>query len=356
MVSEEYGRSHELRDGRKVSLRILEPPVADTGDVQFWWRGMKDRWLRGELKDECDDRAFIAYLDGECVGSITLMTPRHAASDVGLVEFVWTREDVRGNGIATFLLKALIESFREQGGLALYLCTINPAADRVYQAVGFRPLVGDGMRYLAPGAEDFDDTYLAHTGPAKVRDARWGDMACFTALYNWPRHACFIKDRSMGVFADYRYESHFNEPMLAHEAGKGLVLALENPEGRVVGACSLREGGTFYEQRTALLDFLVAPAYAEQTAELLQAAVARAADNGWCLLKSERGDGDEDKEDALAEAGFTVAAELPGYFRDERQERSLRIWRLDVPTDASPGRSRGAYYGGLPDFRVTQGA
>ena len=160
----------------------------------------------------------------------------------------------------------------------------------------------------------------------------------------------------MGVFADYRYESHFNEPMLAHEAGKGLMLALENPGGRVVGACSLREGGTFYEQHTALLDFLVAPTYADQTGELLQAAVARAADKGWRLLKSERGDGDEDKEDALAEAGFTVAAELPAYFRDGSRERSLRVWRLDVPADTSPGRSRGSYYGGLPDFRATQSA
>ena len=56
----------------------------------------------------------------------------------------------------------------------MYLCTTNPNAYALYHKQGFRPLVGDGMRYLAPGCEDFDRTYFVHDGPASIRPGHVG--------------------------------------------------------------------------------------------------------------------------------------------------------------------------------------
>lgn len=343
-------KTFTLRDGKRARLRVMEPPFDDPEGRVFWWPSMRERWLRGGFAQQCFDRVFAAEVDGELAGAITLMKPREAASDVGAVEFVWTREDMRGNGIATFLLRQALAAFRSEGGLALFLCTTNPAAGRVYRAVGFRPLVGDGMRWLAQGAEDFDDIYFSRGGPASVREANRGDLARFVALYNWPRHACFIKERSCGVFGDYRFESHFNGMIQAHEKGKGLLLALECPRGRVVGACCLSEGASFYEQHVAAMDFLVASPYGDQTADLLRAAVAKAPERGWSLVLSERAHGDEGKETALVQLGFATVAEIPAYFRDGENERSLRIWCLRLSPSAPATRPRSDYYGGLPQF------
>lgn len=351
--------THTLRHGARARLRVLEPPLAAADeDVQFWWRATRERWLRGDFTTWCRDRMFTARVDGRLAGSITLMQPRDPAAEVGAVEFVWTREDLRGNGIATFLLRQLVDTFQREGGLALFLCTTNPAAYSLYQAAGFESLIGDGMRCLAPAVRGgdgtgFDATYFAPRGPARVRAAHWGDLARFAALYNWPHHTCFIKERTRGVFHDYRFESHFNAMMQAHEEKKGLLLVLECPRQRLVGACFLEAGSSYYEQHTATVDFLVAAPYRDQAEELLRAAIARAQERGWRLLVSQRGDGDQDKEALLSRLGFTMAAEIPGYFRDGERERNLRLWSCPLSAPATgpvEPRPRSDYYGGFPRF------
>ena len=53
-----------------------------------------------------------------------------------------------------------LADFQARGGVAMYLCTTNPDAFALYASEGFSELIGDGMRYLAPGHEVF---WFAHS-------------------------------------------------------------------------------------------------------------------------------------------------------------------------------------------------
>jgi len=164
-------RSLKLRTGEELVIHMLAPPFPDyAGRVDCWWGDIRRELLGGQLKPWLFTPYFVGEIGDEVVGYMSYQTPADTR-DVGLVEFVMTAEKHRRKGIASALMAELVHRFSDEGGQALYLCTANPNAGRLYETHGFWYLVGDGMRYLAPGAQDFDDTYLAFCGAARVRDA-----------------------------------------------------------------------------------------------------------------------------------------------------------------------------------------
>ena len=160
--------------------------------------------------------------------------------DVGVVEFVRTEEEHRSKGIASALMDCLIRRFRADDGVALYLCTTNPIAGSLYEKYGFWYHLGDGMRYLAPDAGDFDQTYLAFCGPAHIRDATWADLPRASVLYNHPEPRWLIKDYFTQTFRETRFESHFVRLMRQIEDQNGAFVVLENREQRLVGTAVLK--------------------------------------------------------------------------------------------------------------------
>ena len=228
--------------------------------------------------------------------------------EIGIVEFVSTAEAHRRKGVASALLGQLVEDFTRAGGLALYLCTTNPHAGRLYESRGFRYLVGDGMRYLAPEAGEFDRDYLGGGGPAVVREATLADLPRAGALFNHPEPRWIVKDSLSRCFHDTRYESHFLKTFLRLKGGKGVCLALENAAGRLVGLATAERRDTFAEQHTAVLSFRVAPAFTSRSAALLGAAVERCAALDISALSVHAADCDEDQKRLLEEAGFAEEA------------------------------------------------
>ena len=218
-------------------------------------------------------------VDGVCAGSMCYYAPSDTR-DVGAVEFVSNDQQFRRRGVGAALLGTLIRHFTGHGGRALYLCTDNPIAGHLYERHGFRYHVGDGMRYLAPSAADFDARWFAGGVAATIREAHWGDLAHLCVLYNHSDPAWLLKDPLSAAFRDTRYESHFVRVMRRIEDGRGAFLVLEAPGSRVVGAVALCRRDTFYEQHVATLSFRVAPAYFDRARELLDLAAARAASLG----------------------------------------------------------------------------
>ena len=350
-----------LRSGQTLVIKTLHPPLGDYADQVGCWSDVREELLGGELADSLYTPHFVGEIDGEVAGSMSHYTPADT-HDVGVVEFAQTDEVHRQKGVASALLGHLVERFDAEGGLALYLCTVNPVAGRLYENHGFWYYRGDGLRRLSPDAGDFDRDYLAYSGAAQVREAVWGDLPRACVLFNHPEPGWLLKDRLTGCYRETRYESHFVRIMKragpaaqgggavpgeasAPEAPRGAVLVLENPQRRVVGCVAFERRDGFQEQHAARLGFRVCPSYLEQAPELLWAAQRRAAELGISVLETYVAAVDQDQQEIVRQAGFSEEARLRNRLRDGDGRTDLLICAVHLPGDAQSVRAEWQYYG-----------
>ena len=334
---------HSLKSDEKLALKILHPPLLTYASRVGCWTDIRDELMAGKLTKWLNTPYFVGEIEGEVVASMSLF----AATDdpeVGLVEFVHTAEQHRRKGIASILLAQLIESFKAQGGKALYLCPTNPLAGALYEKHGFWYTVGDGMRYLAPEARDFDQTYLEFCGRATVRTATWSDLPRATVLYNHDQPDWFIKEYLTQCFHDTRFESHFVKLKRRTENQRGVFLSMENPRGRLVGTAAVERRDTFYEQHVGTLSFRIHPAYFDQTTELLQATAGRARELSITVLQVYLAACDTKQKDLLAAAGFDLEARLCGRLCHAGEKMDLLVYTLSLAGE-TPRFSRDDYYG-----------
>ncbi len=344
-MSAAESRTVRLGTGERLDIRVCEPPFPGGGEDLCWWRDVSADVMAGKLRPWLRTAWYIGEIEGERAGYMSCWTPADSG-EIGLVEFVRTAEEHRRKGIASALLGRLVEDFTRAGGLALYLCTTNPHAGLLYESRGFRYFVGDGMRYLAPEAGDFDRDYLGGGGPAVVREATWADLPRAAVLYNHPEPRWIVKDWISRCFRDTRYESHFLKTFRRLEGGRGVCLALENAAGRLVGLATAERRDTFAEQHTAVLSFRVAPAFANRSAALLGAAVERSEALGIAVLHVHAADCDTDQKQLLEEAGFAEEARFRDRLRAGDGYVDLVVFgRRSSPT-AAPSFDEGDYYGG----------
>ena len=334
----------ELKNGEKMVVKVLEPPLGEYGDEVGAWRDLREDLLSGELKEWLVAPYFVGEIGGEVVGSMAYYAGV-GRPEVGLVEFVQTEEAHRRKGVAGVLMEELVKDFRERGGMALYLCTVNPHAGDLYEKNGFWYLVGDGMRYLAPAAGDFDGEYRAPCGEGEVRAATWGDLPAAAALFNQPGADWWVKEYLTRCFGDTRFERHFVELMRRTEDGQGGVLVLENPLGRVVGLAAFVRVDSFYEQHVGYVSFYASPAYLQQMPELLAAAQAQAGALGMSVLQTYVADGDGAAMAVLQRAGFVEEARLRGRLSDGEAMRDLLVYTVFVAGAQRQRNPRDDYYG-----------
>jgi L-amino acid N-acyltransferase YncA len=334
-----------LNTGERLTIRMLEPPLGEYASQVGCWPEMREELLSGKLAARLFTPYFVGEINGEVAGSMSYYTPADTR-DVGVVEFVQTAERQRRKGVASALLVRLIERFQAEGGLALDLCTTNPHAGALYEKHGFWYLVGDGMRYRAPAAPEFDSAYLAFAGPARIRAATWSDLPRAAILYNHPEPRWLVKEYLTRVFRDMRFESHFVRLMRRIENERGAFLVLENPQRRVVGAAVFERLDSFAEQHVATLSFRVCPAYAAQAPELLDASAQRAAELSIRCLQVFSAEGDEDQKALLTAAGFTDEARLRERLREGQRWRDLLVFSRVLPGAGHPVRDQADYYSG----------
>ena len=334
-----------LGSGERLAVRVCEPPFTGGGEDLCWWGDVAADVMAGKLRPWLRTAWYLGEIDGERAGYMSCWTPA-ASREIGIVEFVRTAEAHQRKGVASILLGRLVEDFTRAGGLALYLCTTNPHAGRLYESRGFRYLVGDGMRYLAPGSGEFDRDYLGGGGPAVVRDATWADLPGAAALFNHPEPRWIVKDSLSRCFHDTRYESHFLKTFRRLEGGRGVCVALENAAGRLVGLATAERRDTFAEQHTAVLSFRVAPTFTSRSAALLGAAVERSAALGISVIHVHAADCDEDQKQLLQGAGFAEEARFRDRLRVGGGFVDLVVYGRRSPAPAVPSSDEGEFYGG----------
>lgn len=337
-------REAPLRDGSTLAIEVAEPPFSRSCDWErlCWWPLIREKVMRGNLNRWMLAPHFVGRIDGQVAGTMCYYAPRDTR-EVGTLQFVSTEERFRRRGVASALVGALIRHFTAQGGRVLYLCTTNPVAGHLYESHGFRYHVGDGMRYLAPDADDFDRRWFA-AGRAAIRDAHWGDLARLCVLYNHPDPPWLIKDSLSASLRDTRYESHFVRVFRATEDGNGAFLVLEAPDARVVGAVAFRRFDTFCDQHVAELSFRIGRPHFDRAAELLNAAAERASALGIEQLALTVAAQDGEQRRLAESAGFVEGARWPRRLRSGGGCTDLLIMLREL-TPTAPGKPRESFYG-----------
>ena len=347
-----------LRDGSSLEIEIAEPPFDSSYDSfrLCWWPMIVDDLLQGRMNRWLYAPHFIGRIDGDPAGSMCYYAPRDSGA-VGAVEFVGTSERFRRRGVASALLGTLVDHFTARGGQALYLCTDNPVAGHLYERHGFRYHVGDGMRYLAPDAANFDRRWFAPGGAATIRDAHWGDLARLCVLYNHPDPPWLVKDPLSAAFRDTRYERHFVSVLRQIEDARGAFLVLEAAGARVVGAAAFRRLDTFHEQHVATLSLRVARGYFGLAADLLETAAVRAATLGIRQLALPLATEDDEPRRLAEAAGFAAGPRWPRRLRDgEGRFVDLTYMLRELPPSASHDRPRESFYGERHPWQAARAA
>lgn len=333
-----------LRNGEILDITRHVPPM-DTFDGQVrTWTQISDQLFRGDLAETLYTPHFVGTIDGEFAGSLGYYTPTDTR-DVGVVQFVATQDEHRRKGVADALLARMVADFVAGGGQALFLCTTNPIAGHLYENHGFWYRIGDGMRFVAVSAPDFDQMYLAADGDPKIRDAVWGDLPRAAALYNSPEPGWLLKDVLTNCFRDTRYEQHFVQLMVRIDSGKGAALVLATPKNRMVGLAAFARKDTFEQQHVATLSLRVAPTHIEYAAVLLKAVLERAERIGVSVVEFPIAGVDDDLAAIASDAGFDEVVRLPNRIGDGDAWVDVRLFTAALVAPSHPFYASNTYYG-----------
>lgn len=169
---------------------------------------------------------------------------------------VATAVDSRGRGLAGSLCLQAKSTFLNQGGRALFLGTVNPAAERVYRRLGWHSISGTHVMVLLKDhasptaflddyfqrAEDQDDET-----PINIRVIDAGERVAIIPLILYP-HSEFLLDSNLNLYSP-RYTpqkscmSLFGKYSNAIGHNRGIGFAARNRAGRTVGLATAKFNG-----------------------------------------------------------------------------------------------------------------
>jgi GNAT superfamily N-acetyltransferase len=331
-----------LRTGETLEVVRLQVPCGEWGrrllDFMYvrhpeytncnWHLNCK-RVVGGDFVAVSRDVFYAGLIGGEIVGTAWYAAPRDAL-DVATFGRVVTAPEHRRKGISSVLCEAAVEDFREMGGWCMHLGTglTNPARF-IYEKLGFAHysfVEGGGtiMRNVMRGdADRFEESYFEPGWATTVRALHWGDLARAELLYNLPRW--FVKDTTLGVYANTPFEGQFFDLMTGLEQRRATGMALVTEQNRMVGLAypAATWAGAGAQDHLRVIEFLVHPWYAERAAELIGECARACAGLRLLAYASAL---DVTRCEVLEESGFQREAALAGCLQDEESEFDLYVY------------------------------
>lgn len=295
------------------------------------WHRNCERAVAGEFVASSRDVFFVGLIDGEIVGACWYATP----ADTGeLATFgrVVTAPEHRRKGISTVLSQAAVDDFCAGGGWCMNLATTrtNPAR-LVYESLGFAHhnyVEGRGtiMRLMLHGDPvEFEHEYFDAGRLASIRPLYWGDLPRAEVLYNLPHW--FLKDYSLGIYANTPFEGQFFDIMEGVEAFGDAAQALVARDNRLVGMAytSHTRAQAGAQEHVRFLEFLVHPSYISYAPQLLAATALESPGQKLLSFSSAL---DVSRSEALEEAGFVQETVLKSCLQDMDAQFDLYIYSL----------------------------
>lgn len=324
-----------LRNGALMTIRLMEPPQEDVARRLLHFlehkdddsaRGIRQR-VQGMYADHCVDRYFIGEVDGEIVGHAWYGLPRDRVGGdildppswgIGNFGHVYTEPSWRGQGIASEIVRVLVDHFDTEPTGKCMLCTASAQSGRIYRQFGFEfipPTAESGAMGYVKGETfaELEQRYFAPGLPVRVVRGHIGHRhdldrmmdfspAWIEARKRW--HCTFI-NRTVPTYISALHQV---------EDGRGLITVLQTDAGSIVGYAHALNLGSRFEEHLLTLDFAVHPHYLGQAGMLLDETVSLARERTAAPVHAFVAACDERKLAALQAAGFAPQYSFPGAF------------------------------------------
>ena len=271
--------------------------------------------------------AYTRRLGDELAGTC-LVIRSQVMPDLGGFSEVATSPDARRTGIASALSQLARDDFRDRGGKALFLGTVNPDAARIYFRLGWRKLAGANVMLNVMNGdspEEFMLGFFRDLGPAEVGVASPGDrvpmIPLLLAPQDWQildlnvgmlstRYA--VQDSCLGLYRRYS--------ALASD-GQGSWFCARTSLGHVVGLSSAALGS----DSGCRVDGFARREYVSSWEELIRCAIdwgaARNASPIWTTVSIE----DEEKLSLFESFGFKGMGPGESFDLGSRDVRTIRL-------------------------------
>jgi GNAT superfamily N-acetyltransferase len=276
------------------------------------------------------DVVWVRREGADLAGTCHLTTVRSHPALGGFGE-VATAPRFRGRGIAAELCGLARDEFLQAGGRALFLGTGNPAAARIYERLGWRPVPGTSVMALIATDENTPETFLSrHFRPG-------GDtvVEAMTAAARIPMipllvspHPSVMLDANVGMVSTTfavqrscmglypRYEALI-------EGGRGAAFCACAENGRLVGLATARMG----DSGRCAVDVFTHRQWDDAWPELAQACLEWGADHGVTRFVADVVADDVGKQRAFERLDFEVDGPCRPFVADDQSFAAVRLER-----------------------------
>ena len=244
------------------------------------WEGLYNWMTRSRLEKPWGDElyGFAAAFTGKRIIGETSYTLSYRGQ--GILSQVWTDPEFRGQGIARATIAEAIETFRKNGGRAIYLAAWEDWLRNIYKKVGFELAGKMGERHALKLTlnESGKDKNLFRPGQqSNFRPMEIADQTDLTSLFN-ARHSYVVKNYELGCFLGSHFEGEFyilrNQKFegTAPEERKekvGFRAVVLDGEETILGFGTVIPCSRRHEHHAAILDILVHQNYSDRMGEML---------------------------------------------------------------------------------------
>jgi len=311
----------------------LDPELADA--LTAFWEdifgtpfGQFSAVLRGSELGINDHHLYLVREHAELVATTLLTISGSNPRLAGLGE-VATATSQRGRGLAATLTQHARDTFLDQGGAALFLGTVNPAAARIYHRLGWRKLTGANVMCLVGDGRSPEEFLVDSFRSAGAVQLVAGTAACRVDMI--PLILCphdhrildinvgllstrySVQNSCMGLFPRYRSLS---------DAG-GHWFTATTDDGRVVGLATARPAA----DNAIRIDGFAHRNFPGADRELFMCCLNWVDAQGGPHCTAEVAHSDTGKREVFASLGFSSADAGGEYTADGQVISTLRLQR-----------------------------